>query len=276
MVYYSDVIVCGNYPFINHGVKAMTTLEANSSYAQSTSLIKFLPAFLSAQAEMEALEKNKVNEYFKNNYADLAEVLKVCKPALNKHQIVIMFFPCSGNGVIGVETRLIHSSGEWMANTVYSPLPKQDPQGVGIVITYLRRYGLTALTALAQEDKDGNMPGEQPPHKQKQQSPEQKFLNKSNTQQKPETSPKPFDIDSIYSEIKQQIDPLDFIHFMNEVMPKKNLHKDIKKIVFNMSIEHAQTIGLVYWPAKKTFINKEDAAEMGETLMMKADANATH
>jgi len=37
-----------------------------------------------------------------------------------------------------------------------SPITKQDAQGVGSAITYLRRYSLAAFACIAQEDDDAN------------------------------------------------------------------------------------------------------------------------
>jgi hypothetical protein len=36
------------------------------------------------------------------------------------------------------------------------PVVKPDPQGLGGALTYGRRYGLAAVTGIAQEDDDGN------------------------------------------------------------------------------------------------------------------------
>jgi len=43
-----------------------------------------------------------------------------------------------------------------MSSNVSAPVGKQDAQGVGSAITYLRRYSLAAVANLAQEDDDAN------------------------------------------------------------------------------------------------------------------------
>jgi hypothetical protein len=40
--------------------------------------------------------------------------------------------------------------------TVSCPMPKEDPQGAGLTITYLRRYGVAAIVSISQDDDDGN------------------------------------------------------------------------------------------------------------------------
>jgi hypothetical protein len=52
---------------------------------------------------------------------------------------------------------LIHSSGEWISETVTVRAQKDDPQGLGSALTYLRRYALAAVVGVtATEDDDGN------------------------------------------------------------------------------------------------------------------------
>src|SRR5262245_18766912 len=65
---------------------------------------------------------------------------------------------------IGVETMLVHSSGEWLSGAVVIPLlgrrlkgggfSEADAQAAGSAITYGRRYGLAALLALVSDDDD--------------------------------------------------------------------------------------------------------------------------
>ena len=113
-------------------------------------------ALVQAISEMENASKNSVNPHFKSKYADLAEVIATTKPTLQKYGLAVAQFPCFEGGAVGVETIILHDSGEWMSGTAYSPIPKQDPQAVGSAITYLRRYSLAAVCGLTQEDDDGH------------------------------------------------------------------------------------------------------------------------
>jgi hypothetical protein len=52
---------------------------------------------------------------------------------------------------------IVHSSGEWMSETITVKALKEDPQFLGGVLTYLRRYSLAAVVGVtATEDDDGN------------------------------------------------------------------------------------------------------------------------
>lgn len=116
------------------------------------------PALLAAQKEIGNATKNAKNPHFKNNYADLGAVIDAVKEPLNKNGIVILQSPSGGiaeSNCLYLTTRLLHTSGQWIDDVAWSPLPKADPQGVGSATTYLRRYSLAAMLCITQEDDDG-------------------------------------------------------------------------------------------------------------------------
>ena len=122
-----------------------------------------------SQLEVENAIKDTKNEFFKSSYADLAAVLNVIRPVFSKHNIAIVQLPSFAAPIASVETMLIHESGEFISNICSSPVGKQDAQGIGSAITYLRRYSLAAMCGIAQEDDDGNGAADkskQPPPKQ--------------------------------------------------------------------------------------------------------------
>lgn len=124
---------------------------------RSETISNLAAALVAAQAELEAASKDSQNPHFRSAYASLSEVIDTVRPALNRHGIVILQAPGWGEGgLLSLETTLLHTSGEYLSSTAYSPLSKADPQGVGSAITYLRRYTLSALTCLSQADDDGN------------------------------------------------------------------------------------------------------------------------
>jgi hypothetical protein len=135
--------------------------------------IKDLALALSlAQGEIVNPEKNAVNPYFSNatktaKYSDLAEVLKVIRPVFSKNGLSFIQLPAIKENSVSVETILMHKTGQFISETITSPVPpKKDKetgavlpltaQAIGSVITYLRRYSLAAFAGVAQEDDDGN------------------------------------------------------------------------------------------------------------------------
>lgn len=124
---------------------------------KSESIKELAAALAKAQAEIENASKNSANGAYKGTkYADLAEVLNTVRPVMASHGISIVQMPSYDNGVVFVETVMMHNSGEWISNTASSPVTKHDAQGVGSCITYLRRYSMASFCGIAQEDDDAN------------------------------------------------------------------------------------------------------------------------
>lgn len=123
---------------------------------KSESIAALSAALAKAQAEIENASKTANNPHFKSKYADLAEVLNTVRPVMSRHGIAIVQMPSFESGLASVETLMTHSSGEWISNICSAPVSKQDAQGVGSAITYLRRYSLAAFAGIAQEDDDAN------------------------------------------------------------------------------------------------------------------------
>lgn len=130
---------------------------------KSEQINELAAALAKAQGEMRNAGKNADNPYFKSKYADLGEILNTVKEPLAKYGLAItqLYDGMSGKD-ISVTTMLMHSSGQYIANTGNYPATKQDIQGVGSAITYARRYSLAAMLGLAQEDDDGNAACQQP------------------------------------------------------------------------------------------------------------------
>jgi hypothetical protein len=64
---------------------------------------------------------------------------------------------------VAVETRLVHTSGQWASTTVYLPVNQGTAQAFGSAITYGKRYGLQAMCGLPSEDDDGQKASEAAP-----------------------------------------------------------------------------------------------------------------
>jgi ERF superfamily len=126
--------------------------------SQSEIINELAAALSKAQGEMQAAIKDKVNPFFKSSYADLGSVWDAARPVLSKYGLCIMQtteMTADGSKIVMVTT-LAHTSGQWMKS--YLPLnpSKNDSQGVGAAITYLRRYSLSAIVGVVcDEDDDG-------------------------------------------------------------------------------------------------------------------------
>jgi len=122
---------------------------------KSESIAALAKAIALSQLHVENALKSSTNPHFKSKYADLAEILNTVRPVFSANGIAIVQTPTFESGVASVETMLCHESGEFISSICSSPISKQDAQGIGSAITYLRRYSLAAMCGIAQEDDDG-------------------------------------------------------------------------------------------------------------------------
>jgi hypothetical protein len=113
-------------------------------------------ALCKAQSEMGGASKGADNPFFKTKYADLKAVVKAVKQPFSDNGLSYTQFPIEDGGRIGIETILMHNSGQWLSNRFTVQLNKQDAQGAGSAITYCRRYALQAIAGIPSEDDDGN------------------------------------------------------------------------------------------------------------------------
>jgi|694.fasta_scaffold40299_10 hypothetical protein len=113
-------------------------------------------ALVAAQQATDSIKKAASNPAFKSKYADLAEVVEGVVPALNANKVAVLQFPAFDGEMLHLTTTLLHESGASVSSTLQMRPSKTDPQGIGSVITYARRYSLLAMTGSAPEDDDAN------------------------------------------------------------------------------------------------------------------------
>ncbi len=123
---------------------------------KSESIKNLAAALCKAQSVMGGASKDKENPFFKKNYADLGSVVAVIKGPFADNGLSYSQFPVSEGDKVGVETILMHESGEWLSDVLLLPMTKPDPQKAGSAITYARRYALQAIAGIPSEDDDGN------------------------------------------------------------------------------------------------------------------------
>ena len=113
-------------------------------------------ALSKAQGMIDDATKTGLNPAFRSKYADLASVRAAIREPLAVNDLAIVQGPRKADGGVEVETMILHKSGEWISESVFIPVTKQDAHGMGSGITYARRYGLMALLCIATDDDDGN------------------------------------------------------------------------------------------------------------------------
>lgn len=189
---------------------------------------------LECQKELGIVSKDKVNPFFKANYADINNYLEVVKPVLSKHNLILLqplgfdvYEVVGEKGEQGfnlLTTQIIDTDNkEKIESTIRLP-ENPDPQKMGSIITYFRRFAIQSLLALQAEDDDAQKAVGQYPEKT---YPKQKTISKPND---PATeAQKKF----IYKLIKEKgLNPQDFmdeVEGLNKGQASEKIEKGIEK-----------------------------------------------
>lgn len=130
-------------------------MSDNGDTAKHTNLAE---ALVAAQKEMPAVPLDGVNPHFQSKHMTLGTLLSKARPVLNRHGIAMTQFPSRAeDGTPTLTTTFLHESGENLSSVAPLLLTKNDPQGQGSAITYMRRYALAAALGISdQEDDDGH------------------------------------------------------------------------------------------------------------------------
>jgi hypothetical protein len=157
---------------------------------RSESITHLATALAQAQAEMPVAVFDATNPFLKSKYASLGSVIQASRPILAKHKLSLVQFPISDASArgelrhltpalspveaervkaqpageyIGVESILMHESGEFVSERILIPLTeekgKTKVQCAGSTLTYLRRYSWASILGMySDEDSDGSSP----------------------------------------------------------------------------------------------------------------------
>jgi hypothetical protein len=122
----------------------------------SAEIDKICAALAKAQGAMEGAVKDRQNPHFKNEYATLASVIEAVRIPLRDNELA--FIQASGemvDGALPIETRIVHSSGQWFRSILPMPVGQKTAQAVGSALSYGRRYALMAMLGVPSVDDDG-------------------------------------------------------------------------------------------------------------------------
>lgn len=126
----------------------------------SESIAGIAKALAAFQSEVKQPEKSADNPFFKSKYVPLESVVEAINTYGPKHGLSFTQWPhVNEQGRVGVSTLLMHASGEWIQyDPVFMKAEKETAQAAGSVVSYLRRYALSAIFGItSDEDDDGNV-----------------------------------------------------------------------------------------------------------------------
>ena len=126
---------------------------------KSDSISELSKALAKFQAEVKQPLKDKNNPFFKSKYVPLENVVEAITQEAPNHGLSFVQWALNDEqGRVGVATMLMHESGEWIEfDSVHMKADKETAQGAGALITYLKRYSLSAVFGItSDQDDDGN------------------------------------------------------------------------------------------------------------------------
>ena len=120
----------------------------------SESINELASALCAAQSQMGGAVKDSANPFFKSSYADLTSVIKAIKQPFADNGLSYTQFPVTDENGMGVCTRLMHVSGQWLEDQFILPMVKRDPQAGASSLTYARRISLSSIAGIPTADDD--------------------------------------------------------------------------------------------------------------------------
>jgi len=101
--------------------------------------------------------KDATNPHFKSKYVDLPGLMAVVKPALQEAGLMLIQNFDYNEGVHGLKTSIIDKKGDSLSSFVPINPDKDNVQGYGAAVTYLRRYSIESICGVCGTlDDDGN------------------------------------------------------------------------------------------------------------------------
>lgn len=141
----------------------MYSEHTQTSATRSQQLNELATALAKAQGELKNPGLDSVNPHFPNSYASLPGILASVRPVLAKHGLCLTQHLAGTGDGISCTTILLHQSGQFIESTLTLPATKRDPQGLGSVSTYARRYAVQAVLGISGDDDDDGEAASQAP-----------------------------------------------------------------------------------------------------------------
>ena len=133
-------------------------LEVSLGEPPDGQIDKLAAALAKAQLSIQNAEANTENDFLNSRYANLAAVMTACRRPLAENGLAIVQLPrmTESPDIVELETILMHESGQFVS-TVWRMKAKDPlPQTIGTILTYMRRYSVSAICGIAQVDDDAN------------------------------------------------------------------------------------------------------------------------
>lgn len=138
--------------------------------------IEAIKALIEVQKQVIGVDKDAKNPFFKSDYITYDNLIKATRQALSQNGFAVSHeSEKTESNILHLKTLLIHVSGQFFESTM-SVTHDGKCQSLGSAMSYLKRYTLQGLLAIASgEDSDGNEHKPAPTKKQSKQQEQAEF-----------------------------------------------------------------------------------------------------
>ncbi len=130
----------------------MATPYIERPFTSSIEIDELFKALAKAQGQMTDVEATVDGAWGK--YAPLSQYLEALRKPLSENGLAVFQTTKQNSEGIELTTTLAHESGQWVSSDMAIAPEKGGPQGIGSVLTYMRRYSLAAITGMGSVDDD--------------------------------------------------------------------------------------------------------------------------
>lgn len=120
---------------------------------QSENISELVAALSKAQGEMEPAKFNKKGQ--RHRYADFTSVMHSCRAPLSLNSLAVMQYVETVDKQHILVTMLTHTSGQWIKSHLPLLVSELTCQALGSSMTYMKRYGLSALLGIVSDADEG-------------------------------------------------------------------------------------------------------------------------
>jgi len=135
---------------------------------RSDAIDQISKALSAAQGEMQPAPRDGSNPHFGSSYSTLSSLWTVARQPLAKHSLTIVQLPTlrlaeHDTWLLELETLIAHESGQFLSNVFSLPAPNLSPQALGSLLSYARRYCLSAALGIPSANEDDDAEAAMPP-----------------------------------------------------------------------------------------------------------------
>lgn len=136
-------------------------------HRETSDIGKLAAALVKAKALIKHPVKNckAGSGNFSYQYADLKSVIDSVNEAFTPNGLTVLQLPSAdlASRTVTITTRLLHESGQYIESDLSMAITDIKAQTMGSVVTYARRYALSAIAGIsADDDDDANIADKKP------------------------------------------------------------------------------------------------------------------